>query len=385
MDMNIQTEKQKNTRPSIKSILTLSVFILIVGGAFLLNLIMPKPDVLQSERRKPAAFPKLSADTLISSDFMDGFGKYATDNFVFRDTWRAIRAVSVFDLFRQADKSGIYIDDNVGVGKFEKIDEKSVRKVAQKIKYICGLFPGLDIYYSVVPDKSVYATKYFPGFDFKRAYEILSEELTGIKFIGLTDSLSGEYFYRTDIHWDQACISGVVETLGNAMGFQENTGIDFNLKFAGEFHGVYTGQIALPLKPDLMAYLTNDILDNATVSYFNPAAEQQWEEGPMYNVAAINGRDPYDLFLGGVQPLITIENPAADTSRQLYLFRDSFGSSLAPLLIPAYAKITIIDVRYIDVRVLGDYIAFAQSDADVLFLYSSQILNTSEILRAEIN
>jgi len=127
----------------------------------------------------------------------------------------------------------------------------------------------------------------------------------------------------------------------------------------------------------------------------------------MYDLSAIDGRDPYDLFLRGVQPLITIENPAAVTDRQLYLFRDSFGSSLAPLLASAYKKITVIDMRYIDSRVLdyyitddeaeaaalfvGDFLAgagvfnprlrgFAQEDADVLFLYSAQIMNNPDVL-----
>ena len=354
----------------LKSILTLSVFAVLVGGALLLNLILPKPEILTSERRRPASFPKFSVSNLVSTEFMNGFTKYAADNFVFRDELRTIRAASVFYIFRQTDKSGIYIDKNVGAGKFEKPIERSIAGAGEKILKLTELFPNINIYYSIIPDKSLYAERRYPGFK----SEFILENLT---FIDLSEALSGGDFYRTDIHWDQSKINGVLDALSEAMGFSiEN---NFTVNSAGEFHGVYTGQLALPQPPDTMLYLTGDIIDNAVVSYFEPSVND-WITGPMYDIEAASGRDPYDMFLRGVQPLITIENPSANTNRQLYIFRDSFSSSLAPLLTSAYAKITLIDMRYIDSRVLTDYVTFAQTDADALFLYSSQILNNSEVL-----
>ena len=38
------------------------------------------------------------------------------------------------------------------------------------------------------------------------------------------------------------------------------------------------------------------------------------------------------MFLSGSKSLLTITNPSADTDRELVIFRDSFASSLAPLL-----------------------------------------------------
>jgi hypothetical protein len=90
--------------------------------------------------------------------------------------------------------------------------------------------------------------------------------------------------------------------------------------------------------------------------------------------------DPYDLFLRGPQPLIILENQASVQERELYLFRDSFGSSLAPLLMNAYSKITLIDLRYIHAGLLEEFIEFTPG-ADVLFLYSSQIFNNPSVLQ----
>ena len=91
------------------------------------------------------------------------------------------------------------------------------------------------------------------------------------------------------------------------------------------------------------------------------------------------GKDPYELFLSGSVSLLTIENPNADTDRELVIFRDSFGSSLAPLLVPGYAKVTLADIRYLPSSQMGKYLTF--TDQDVLFLYSAPVLNNSETLK----
>ena len=89
--------------------------------------------------------------------------------------------------------------------------------------------------------------------------------------------------------------------------------------------------------------------------------------------------DPYEVYVGGPVSLITIENPNANTQEELIVFRDSFGSSIAPLLAQGYKKITLVDIRYIQPMVLGNYIDF--TNKDVLFLYSTLVLNNSETLK----
>jgi hypothetical protein len=79
--------------------------------------------------------------------------------------------------------------------------------------------------------------------------------------------------------------------------------------------------------------------------------------------------------------LIILENENSGTDRELYLFRDSFSSSLAPLLAGAYSKAAIIDLRYIDMRTLARFIDF-KPGSDALFLYSAQILNNPDMLLA---
>ena len=65
--------------------------------------------------------------------------------------------------------------------------------------------------------------------------------------------------------------------------------------------------------------------------------------------------------------------------KELVIFRDSFASALAPLLAEGYAKITLADIRYISPALLGQYLSFDKQD--VLFLYSTSVLNHSETLK----
>jgi hypothetical protein len=141
---------------------------------------------------------------------------------------------------------------------------------------------------------------------------------------------------------------------------------------------VYAGQLALPLEADAMSYLTSPELDAARVYYLDPKTAEI-REGSLYDPERFKGNDPYDFFLGGAQPLVVIENPGAESERELYLFRDSFGSSIAPLLMQGFSRVTLIDLRYIDSRVLDDYMDF-KPGSDVLFLYSSQVLNNPSTL-----
>ena len=113
-------------------------------------------------------------------------------------------------------------------------------------------------------------------------------------------------------------------------------------------------------------------MDNAVVTSY---ASGKPQKTGLYDMEKANGRDLYEVFLSGANPLVTIENPAAKTEKELVLFRDSFGSSIAPLLTSGYKKITVVDTRYMEPSLIGNFVKF--DNQDVLFLYSTVLLNSS--------
>lgn len=74
-----------------------------------------------------------------------------------------------------------------------------------------------------------------------------------------------------------------------------------------------------------------------------------------------------------------ITNPNASTDKTLIVYRDSFGSSIAPYFTPHYAKVVLVDIRYLPYERAAQYIDF--ENADVLFLYSTLVLNNSDTMK----
>ena len=364
----------ENEKSGIRRYLILFAFFTMLGGALLLNLFLPGPEILKAERRKPAGLPKFSVNSVADGSFMNGFEAYAADHFVFREEMRSIRSFMILDLFLMKDKSGIYRDRSVGIGEIKKTDLNALTRSAGKINSAAEILraQGLNVYYSIIPDKSIFAERYLPGFDPDRAEQTLSAVL-GEGYISLTDTLNAESFYKTDLHWNQTEIKDTAALICSRMGTVFDVS-GFTEENAGEFRGVYPGQLALPYPADNMSFLD---LREAKAYYLNEKT-LQYEPGPVYEPEKIYGIDPYDVFLRGPQPLIILENPAAP-ERELYLFRDSFASSLAPLLASGYSKITIVDLRYISWDMLNELTDFTPG-ADALFIYSPQILANPGVL-----
>jgi hypothetical protein len=119
------------------------------------------------------------------------------------------------------------------------------------------------------------------------------------------------------------------------------------------------------VEPDTLSYLTNDTIKGYKVQ----------GASAVYDMTKAESRDPYEMFLSGNQALVTVKNPACTTGDRLIIFRDSFGSSLAPLLAGSYSKIILADIRYVSSSALGRFIEFPEK-CDVLFMYNTGTLNT---------
>ena len=90
-------------------------------------------------------------------------------------------------------------------------------------------------------------------------------------------------------------------------------------------------------------------------------------------------KDGKDMESIGGSISIKVNQKISGEEKELIVFRDSFGSSLIPLLAEGYQTITLVDIRYIQSEFLSNFVDF--TDKDVLFLYSTVVLNNSETLK----
>ena len=332
----------------------------------------------ESERRLLAQMPEVKTETILNGSFMTDFESYTLDQFPLRDTFRTLKSIASFYVLGQKDNNDIYIADGYAAQLEYPLNESSVVKCAEKFtwlydNYISGKTD--NVYLSVVPDKGYYlaAQNGYPAMDYEKLFVSLAENMPYAEYIDITDCLTIEDYYKTDTHWKQENIIPVVERLAERMGFAFTD--DFKLNTADiPFYGVYYGQAALPMPADKISWLTNDAIDSAVVHNLETDTT-----GGVYDLGELEGRDPYEIYLYGASPIVEIENPKAETDRRLVIFRDSFSSSITPLMIEGYSNITMVDIRYINSNFVGEYIDC--TDADVLFLYSTLVLNSSNVLK----
>ena len=248
---------------------------------------------------------------------------------------------------------------------------------ADKIQYIYDTYlAGTETkgYFAMVPAKEAFLQKGSLTHEVMGRY--FRQELPFLTHLDLAPSMALEDFYRTDLHWRQENLLDVALYLAVAMESRVATDYTVNT-WEGDFFGTYLSRMTPPLNPDPIRYLINDTLAACTVTGYDLMGRPQTQ--PIYNLEKAAGGNPYDLFLSGPQGIQIIENPKGPAGKELVIFRDSFGSSLAPLLLEGYAKITLVDLRYVFSHSLAGYVDF--QNQDVLFLYSSLLLNNSLALK----
>lgn len=273
----------------------------------------------------------------------------------------------------------VYVYQGYAVTTEAGYDQKSLDYAALKFQQLYDSYlTGNDghIYLSVVPDKGSFTAPpegYTPASAQETADTLLAQ-LDFVQYVDIAPGLTLEDYYRTDPHWRQECLVATAQTLAQAMDvplagdFQENA-IDV------PFYGAYAEKAGEPLAADTLRYLTGEVLDACTVYDYETDARE-----PLYDLAAVDTDTPYDLYLQGSRSLLRIDSPLSATDRTLVVFRDSFGSSLIPLLAESYRTIYAVDIRYLSSQMVGRFLSFDGSE-DVLFLYSTLVLQNSRTMK----
>lgn len=345
------------------------MFVSFILTFSILHLVIKDEEISYTERRKLTTFPEFK----LNSKYITDIDKYLLDHFPFRDTFRSIKANFNYNILNKLDNNGIYLKDNYIFKSNYPTNKKSIDYFTKNIDKLKNNFTeNNNVYLMIVPDKNYYLNDdMFLQIDYDYIYDSLNK--LNIDMIDIRSIMSLNDYYETDTHWKQENLHKVVKKLSEMMHFDYKEYSYVSHKY-DKFYGVYYGESAINRKPEDITYLTNDIIDNASVKYL-----ENNKLNKVYNTNSLNGMDSYNVYLDGASSFIEITNNNSDNNKELVIFRDSFGSSLTPLLIPYYSKITLIDNRYINSDNFLKYIDF--NNQDILFMYSTLLINDSYSLK----
>lgn len=377
-------KKKKDTLTSKYCLTVVLSFFVLIAGLGVGSVLLPDQELSKEERRHYADFPKLTWQTISSGSFMDDFEEYLLDQFLARDWFRSLKTEMETTLFGKKDANNYVLWQD---GLYELDTDWNPDYVTRAAKEFSALqeqwFAGADVYYGIIPDKSYFLPKEkFPVSGEEWVLSQMQEYLAQAEYIDLYPYLTIDDYYRTDLHWKQEAVLDVADALLAAMqGKKQDNAAEDHLtayqvtEVTDMFYGGYAGASGYKVKPDSLCSVAGGGIDNAVVYDY-----EKKQEVSVYAPEKIDGMDPYDYYLWGARALLSVKNQNIKNGEKLLLFRDSFGSSMAPLLMEGYEEITLVDLRYISVDYLPEMINLQEYD-DVLFLYSQRVLRHSDSLK----
>ncbi len=275
----------------------------------------------------------------------------------------------------KADENGMFKVEDKYIEADEVVNMTSVENFMLKLVDLRDTyFPeNENVYFATIPEKSfMVKDKVSHYLNHDAIYGFLKEALWDWTAIDFADKLSIDDYYNTDRHWKQENIMPVVQELAKAMDFTV-TPEAYKKNTLENFTGDY--KEAVPgISAESLTYLTSDVTEGAKVDDFQ---NKKWTK--VYNPDKFASKIPYDVFLSGATPLTVIENPKVTEKRELVIFRDSYGSSIVPLMLESYSKVTLVDLRYMASTLLPQYVDF--TNAQVLVLMCDKVVNNSAMLK----
>lgn len=258
------------------------------------------------------------------------------------------------------------------------LNEVSVEKAISKFERVRDKYLATNtgrIYMSVIPDKEYYIAKDndIKVMDYDNLFAMVQQP-DWYTYIDITDTLETSDYYYTDNHWKQECIIDTAGKICQAMGADAFLEKELVSDEVADFVGVYQRESGIKTEQDKIVVLRNEIIDNCAVT--NTEDDM---EASVYDFTKKDTDNTYDIYLSGAKSVEYVKNSSCNNGKKLIVFRDSFGSAIVPLLVKDYSEVVLVDLRFIMTDLVENYVSF--DDADILFIYSSSVLNRSSVLR----
>ena len=347
-----------------------TLFCAFLGGMLVISTILPDKDFSELENRELSDVPKFSLKAVTEGKFMSDAEEYTSDHILGRDLWVSVKSWCE-RLTGKQENNGVYFGQQDTL--INRVENPDMERLEQNMEYVDRLVSNLDIpvHFGLIPSSAEIWKDRLPEGAPTADEKAIIDRLCGMtraEVIDLYGTLSQhadeDIYYRTDHHWTSLGAYYGYAAVMDALGM-EPVALDSltPTTVSEDFNGtIFSSSGVRWVEPDsIQIYIPEEGVEVTRYPEGKPV------EGQLYDESWLDKKDKYSYFLGGVQPLCTIQTQNTEAPK-LLLIRDSYSDSLAPFLTQSFSEIHLWDLRW-NLNSVQEYIA--ENDIDnVVVLYS---------------
>ncbi len=387
--------------------LMIAIFAVVLLAVPITTIALPKAERSENENRTLAKFPTLVNQSKMDKaedfgdvvgaikwdyitvrdepSYMDDLETYFADHLAGRENW-VIAKNKLEKLIGKQEINEVFTVDDQMIQVFKEYDPQNVADNMESMNIFAKNNPELpcsvmisptaqEMNFSKMPNYGGYLSqKTFIEECYKQA-----DELTTIDCLSYLSGHKDDYlFYRTDHHWTSLGAYYAYCAAAKALGYTAYDLNEFNIESASsDFRGtLYSKTLDNGVTPDIIDYYhLKSGAPTIKMTVFDGAKETVYDS--LYVREYLDVKDKYSSFTGSNTPLINIET-SVDNGKSLLLIKDSYAHSLVPFLANHYSKITMVDMRYINVN-LNMFIDVSEY-SQALFMFNAVSFSTDEDL-----
>ncbi len=353
------------------------IFAVILVALPLITAFSKKEKTSEWENRDLATFPSFSSEAILDKSFMQGFDSYISDHFFGRNFWVKLKSNLELLTLKKENNSIMLTTKGTLVEDLGKPNERYLNQNIDGILRFAENNSNTKIYTAIAPTSCDLYSDFLPygkktesqKKQIDSFYSQLGKSAYAVDIYSSLYAKKDQYiYYGTDHHWTSLGAYYAYHQIATALDFKPYEKTMFDIEHASnEFYGTYASKSNISVKPDtidLFSLAASD-LSVTEVSINNGKETKKYDD--IYFREWLSKKDKYSVFLGQVQPEVTIKTNVQN-NKKLLIFKDSFAHSLVPFLALHYSEIKLIDLRYTNknYRELAD----VSSYDSVLLLYN---------------
>lgn len=328
----------------------------------------------ENENRYLAQRPDMSAEDVLSGEFMEDTEQYINDQFPQKDFWTGFKS-DLLRLTGSREIGGVYLaKDGYLIEKWlpEDFDETLLTENIDVINDFAERHPEQKVSVMLVPTAAMILSDKLPTgapmFEQNIAYDIVCENLGRVSMVGLNSLFARhsaeELYYKTDLHWTSrgAFLAYCAWREMNGQNVDE-AGFEITT-VTDEFQGtLYSKVLGSHCAFDSIEIYQSKIELPCSVEHNFGRTQSE----TIFATEKLSQKDKYQIFLNGNHPEVSIKT-AQENGRHLLIIKDSFANAFIQFLLNDYETIHLIDPRYY----YGDIDEYISDNeiTECLFLYN---------------